>query len=150
MEREGWVTWTRPVYAYSTLGKFNDPILSSFFHYDDEDLAELIFHELFHSIFFVENEVEFNENLADFFAIEMRTIYFNKSPPSEEFQVLAEDILSNIEKLRRRYAEKKNLTRSQAQEILENFLKGEFFPHMRKKCHQQGIDPCRSAPRHLE
>ena len=48
MERKDYVTYQRPVYAYSTLGYFNDTILSSFFHYKDYQLAELIFHELFY------------------------------------------------------------------------------------------------------
>jgi len=30
-ENENYVTWIRPVYAYSTLGYFTDTILSSFF-----------------------------------------------------------------------------------------------------------------------
>ncbi|MBT5093001.1 MAG: hypothetical protein HOM21_02085, partial [Halobacteriovoraceae bacterium] len=64
---EGFVTYTRPVYAYSTLGKLEDRILSSFFQYKDSELAELIFHELFHTIFFIKDEVELNENLANYF-----------------------------------------------------------------------------------
>ena len=45
---KGLITWVRPVYAYSTLGYFDDPIISSFFRYNDFQLAELVFHELFH------------------------------------------------------------------------------------------------------
>ncbi|MDH4467451.1 MAG: aminopeptidase [Bacteriovoracaceae bacterium] len=66
----------RPVYAYSTLGYFSDPILSSFLQFEKMDLEELIFHELFHTIFFITSEVELNENLADFFAREMLKSYY--------------------------------------------------------------------------
>jgi predicted aminopeptidase len=76
LEGEDLATWLRPVYAYSTLGYFNDTILSSFFHYTDYELAELIFHELFHTIFFVKNEVELNENLANYFSKQMVEEYF--------------------------------------------------------------------------
>lgn len=65
LEQENYVTRIRPVLAYSTLGHFEDPILSSFFYFDDLELVELIFHELFHTIFFVNNEVDLNESLAN-------------------------------------------------------------------------------------
>lgn len=70
------VTWIRPVYAYSTLGYLEDRILSSFFHYDDVELAELVFHELFHTIFFIKNEVDLNENLASLYGRELLKEYF--------------------------------------------------------------------------
>ena len=65
-EENGFSTYTRPVYAYSSLGHWNDRILSSFFHFDSRELANLVFHELFHHIFFIKNEVSLNENLATF------------------------------------------------------------------------------------
>ncbi len=85
-EQRDFVTWIRPVYAYSTLGYFNDPILSSFFTYSDLELAQLIFHELFHTIFFIEGEVEFNENLANFFADRLIEEYFKHDSRLETYQ----------------------------------------------------------------
>lgn len=85
LEKE--VTWIRPVYAYSTLGLFTDPILSSFFYYDDVQLAELIFHELFHTIFFVKNNVDLNENLANYFASKMSYEYFKTHAPEKLTQI---------------------------------------------------------------
>lgn len=55
-----------PVTAYSTLGWFDDPILSSFVHYDEASLADLIFHELAHSVVYVSGDSEFNEGFASF------------------------------------------------------------------------------------
>ena len=55
-----------PVAAYSTLGWFNDPILGSFLHYDEANLAELIFHELAHSVVYVKGDSAFNESFATF------------------------------------------------------------------------------------
>ncbi|MFK7701330.1 aminopeptidase [Pseudomonas caspiana] len=54
------------VEAYSTLGWFNDPILSSMMNWDDERLATLIFHELAHQRFYVKDDTEFNESYASF------------------------------------------------------------------------------------
>ena len=55
-----------PVAAYSTLGWFDDPILGSFLHYDEATLAELIFHELAHSVVYVRGDSAFNESFATF------------------------------------------------------------------------------------
>ncbi len=55
------------VEAYSTLGWFNDPIMSSMMGWGDERLATLIFHELAHQRFFyVKDDTEFNESFATF------------------------------------------------------------------------------------
>ncbi|MGE8412649.1 MAG: aminopeptidase [Pseudomonas sp.] len=54
------------VEAYSTLGWFDDPIISSMLHWGDERLATLIFHELAHQRFYVKDDTEFNESFATF------------------------------------------------------------------------------------
>jgi predicted aminopeptidase len=50
--------------AYSTLGKFADPVLSSMMRYGDSELAAIIFHELAHQLLYVKNDTEFNEAFA--------------------------------------------------------------------------------------
>jgi len=52
------------VAAYSTLGHFADPVLSSFVHWPESDLAGLIFHELAHSRVYVPDSTTFNESFA--------------------------------------------------------------------------------------
>ena len=54
------------VEAYSTLGWFDDPILSSMVGWGDERLAAVIFHELAHQRFYVQDDTEFNESFASF------------------------------------------------------------------------------------
>lgn len=54
------------VQAYSTLGWFDDPILSSMMGWGDERLATLIFHELAHQRVYVKDDTEFNESFATF------------------------------------------------------------------------------------
>lgn len=51
--------------AYSTLGWFHDPVLNTFVHAAEVDLAELIFHELTHRRLFRGGETMFNESLAN-------------------------------------------------------------------------------------
>jgi predicted aminopeptidase len=50
--------------AYSTLGWFDDPLLSSFIDYPDAELARLLFHELAHQVVYVKDDSTFNESFA--------------------------------------------------------------------------------------
>lgn len=52
------------VQAYSTLGWFRDPVLNTFIHDADADLAELLLHELAHQRLFVPGDTDFNEAFA--------------------------------------------------------------------------------------
>src|SRR5437588_140838 len=50
--------------AYSTLGRFADPVLSSMLGYGDDELAATIFHELAHQLLYVPDDSQFNEAFA--------------------------------------------------------------------------------------
>ncbi|HEX5093303.1 MAG TPA: aminopeptidase [Burkholderiales bacterium] len=52
------------VAAYSTLGWFDDPLLSTFIHDSDPDLARLLFHEMAHHVAYVKDDSTFNESFA--------------------------------------------------------------------------------------
>src|SRR5512132_203702 len=54
----------RGVPAYSTLGRFDDPLLSTFIRNPDAELARLIFHELAHQRLYVKGDATFNESFA--------------------------------------------------------------------------------------
>ena len=60
----GYDTFVAGVAAYSTLGWFDDPLLSSFIHWPEGLLAELLFHELAHRRFFLAGDTTFNESYA--------------------------------------------------------------------------------------
>lgn len=66
MRQDGMDVYVGGVDAYSTLGWFDDPILSSMVGWGDERLATLIFHELAHQRFYVQDDTEFNESFASF------------------------------------------------------------------------------------
>ena len=53
------------VQAYSTLGWFRDPVLNTFIHEPETELAELLFHELAHQRLFVSGDTDFNEAFAE-------------------------------------------------------------------------------------
>lgn len=66
LKKEGFDVRVGEVSAWSTLGYLDDPILSSMLDKSPGGLAALIIHELTHGTLFVKNNLEFNENLADF------------------------------------------------------------------------------------
>ncbi len=52
LEDAGYDTFVRPAVAFSTLGFFNDPLLSNLLNLSRVELAGVIIHELFHRTFF--------------------------------------------------------------------------------------------------
>ncbi|MBK9244563.1 MAG: aminopeptidase [Burkholderiales bacterium] len=50
--------------AYSTLGWFDDPLLNTFIHAPEVELARLVFHELSHQVVYVRDDTVFNESFA--------------------------------------------------------------------------------------
>ena len=50
--------------AYSTLGKFDDPVLSTMMRWDDTRLVAVLFHELAHQVIYVKGDTGFNESFA--------------------------------------------------------------------------------------
>jgi predicted aminopeptidase len=64
LRSEGLDVFVSGVPAYSTLGWFDDPVLSTFINYPEHELSRLIFHELAHQVVYVKNDSEFNESFA--------------------------------------------------------------------------------------
>ncbi|HID80756.1 MAG TPA: aminopeptidase [Chromatiales bacterium] len=64
LKRQGHDVVVNPVPAYSTLGWFDDPVLSSMIHQGELLLAQTIFHELAHQQLYVKDDSVFNEAFA--------------------------------------------------------------------------------------
>ena len=63
-----YTTLFRSAIAYSTLGWFSDPLLSTFLDDSDDELAETLFHELAHRTYYLKGDTMFNESFATAFA----------------------------------------------------------------------------------
>lgn len=68
LEARGYDVYMRPARAFSTLGWFCDPVIPTMLGRSDDELAELIIHELTHSTLFIRGDTQFNESLASFVA----------------------------------------------------------------------------------
>jgi predicted aminopeptidase len=64
LRQDGYDVYVGGVPAYSTLGWFDDPLLSTFIRYPDAQLARLVFHELSHQLVYAKGDTTFNESFA--------------------------------------------------------------------------------------
>ncbi len=78
---KGWDVDVRPSQAYSTLGWFDDPILSTMIAPGDEalgDLADVVLHETLHATFYVPGQSTLNESVASFVGDELAVRYLEE------------------------------------------------------------------------
>jgi predicted aminopeptidase len=102
------------VAAYSTLGWFRDPVLSTFVDWPSPDLASLIFHELAHQRLYIKGDTVFNESFASVIEREGLTRYLRREGDQaalaswqtdhDRQRQFAELVLEHRERLRDLYA----------------------------------------------
>lgn len=77
------------VSAYSTLGWFDDPVLSSFINWPDHRLAGLLFHELTHQRIYLDDDTTFNESLASAVQFVGTELWLQAREQQEELEKLS-------------------------------------------------------------
>lgn len=82
MKKKDLDVMVRGVTAYSTLGWFSDPLLSSMLYDNEAELVETIIHETTHATIYIKSNAEFNERLATFVGHKgMEMFYLQKEGP---------------------------------------------------------------------
>lgn len=112
LDDEGFDTWVYGVAAYSTLGWFDDPVLSSWVWRDQAGLAALLFHELAHQQVYIAGDTALSESFAS--VVEREGVkrwlrqqgdedayryYLARLDADERFNALLEDTRSALEQL---------------------------------------------------
>lgn len=83
LQAQGMTTSIGEVPAYSTLGWFDDPLLSTFIFWPDAELVALLAHEVSHSKLWVNSDVAFNEAFASFVGSQAALVWLQRRDPSE-------------------------------------------------------------------
>lgn len=147
----------RGVSAFSTLGWFEDPLLSSMLRYKDYDLVNTIIHETVHATLYIKNSADFNERMAVFLGNLGAELYYQKyegaeSPTlqqvraeNEDEKVFSQFIGTEIKALEAWYKTKPEKNEDLRKERLEQILK-QFSQNVEPKLKSKSFQKFTSTP----
>jgi len=126
LHKQGYDTTIRTSAAFSTLGWFDDPLLSHLLRFDKIALTEVVFHELFHNTLYIKGAGAFNESAANFIGHRAAIDFFAQRFGQEsaehrravqrweeelEFAEFIEELINNLSGLYRRNIAKEDKLR---------------------------------------
>lgn len=120
------------VAAYSTLGRFSDPVLSSMLAYSDAQLAGILFHELAHQVAYSPDNSAFNEAFAMSVEEEGLSRWLASQGRAQE--------LGQVMLRRSQQAEVAKLFAAHREELRRLYASGAPEPQMRARKHEIFID----------
>jgi predicted aminopeptidase len=89
LEARGYDTYVRPAVAFSSLGFFNDPLLSNLLKLEKVELAGVITHELFHRTYFLASDIMFDESAATWVGSRGAIEFFTATEGAESADAIA-------------------------------------------------------------
>lgn len=151
MKEKGYDTYVRGVSAYSTLGWFQDSLLSSMLRYKEHDLVNTIIHEIVHTTIYIKNNADFNEKLAVFIGAKGSEMFYQElegensktlkliKDENNDDALFAQFISEEIQSLKQWYQEQKEPKSEEAREarlaqIIQQFAK-RLKPHLKTKSY---------------
>lgn len=150
-------TYLRGATAYSTLGWFDDPVLSSMLRYSDYDLVNLIIHESVHATLYIKSAADFNERLATFIGDTGAELFFLEKEGAQsetlreaksnrdDDRAFSKFISNEIDLLEKWYSETKpdapdfaNLKKARLAEILKTY-ELRLFPQLKNSKYAERL-----------
>jgi predicted aminopeptidase len=89
LEAQGFDTHVRSAIAFSSLGFFDDPLLSNLLRLDRVELAGVIIHELFHRTYFLASDVMFDESAATYVGSRGAVDFFTETEGASSADAIA-------------------------------------------------------------
>lgn len=154
LEKKNLDVYLRGVSAYSTLGWFRDPVLSSMLRGKDHDLVNTIIHEMTHTTLYIKNNADFNERMAVFVGNKAtEEFYLDKEGPksptvqlikneNEDDAIFSKFISQEIESLKNWYSQLppeqrgEEIKARRLKEIQERFDK-DILPKMKSASYKR-------------
>lgn len=90
LKADGLDIFLRPSPAFSTLGWFDDPLLSTVVKFDEVSLVDTVVHEILHNTVWVQDNADFNESLANFVGVRGAREFFHQRPDGASLAEQAE------------------------------------------------------------
>jgi predicted aminopeptidase len=146
LRREGWDVDVRPSPAYSTLGYFDDPVLSTMIVPGKASLGELtdtILHETLHATYFVPGQSTLNESVASFVGNRLAARYLDETrgPGSEEklaYEELESRASRRAAKMKAAYFTLEKLYESHLPDAQKARSKARVLAELRSETHRRG------------
>ena len=152
LEKKNLDTHVRGVAAYSTLGWFEDPLLSSMLRMKDHHFINTLIHETVHANLYISDHSKFNERVASFLGQLGTEAYYQKLNKSSELKTIVENethdellfsqfITNELKQLRQWYKDQgknkniEDLRQDQFTKMKETF-KNKVLPKMKTKNYE--------------
>lgn len=139
LREDGWDVQIRPAGAYSTLGWFEDAVLSSMIDEGEAalgDLTNVVLHESVHATLYLPGQSLLNESLADFVADRLTPRYLDAELGAQSPELLAWEADERVsahrrELMRRAYSRLERLYASSAPDAAKLAEKARVFAELR-------------------